>query len=101
MGAGQSSGTIQGSIAALILMLTGIILIRTGRTALRDPSHTRVWTDLTGLWLTERPWGRTAAEELERRLREISRIRRVGKQGVGLGVVFLIAAIVELIVLVL
>lgn len=81
MSASQFSGTTQGSIVALILMLTGIILIRTGWAALRDPSHTKFWTDITGLWLTERLWGRTAAEELEHRLGEIPRIMRKGKEG--------------------
>ena len=101
MSASQPTATTQTGIAALILMLTGMILIRTGWAALRHPGHTRFWTDITGLWLTERLWGRAAAEELEHRLRDIPRTKRIGKVGMALGVLLVIAAIVELLWLVL
>jgi hypothetical protein len=69
-------------------------MIRLGWAALRDPSHTRFWTDSTGLWLTNRLLGDRTAKELEQGLRGESRTKQRGIVGIIIGTFFLVAAIV-------
>jgi ferric-dicitrate binding protein FerR (iron transport regulator) len=86
-------------VAVLILLLTGLGMIRSGWAALRDPKHTRFWTDSTGLWLTRRLLGNRAAEKLDQRLHEESRIKRQGIVGIVVGTFFVIAAAVVVVLL--
>jgi hypothetical protein len=100
MNSSGSSEACQGVMTVLILVFTGIAMIRSGWGALRNPEDTRFWTDSTGLWLTGHLLGKEAAEELDQRLREGSRTKHQGIAGIITGTFFVIAAVVVAILLV-
>lgn len=99
MYAGDLTGTCQGTMGVLILILTGIWMIGSGWAAYRHPERTRFWTDSTSLWLTKKLYGEEEAASLDRRLRDESRIRKSGVAGMAFGIFFVMGAAVVFLLL--